>query len=228
MTVSERLVPFGYSLHNLSLLTDGSVANFAMFWSTATPRTSENQNDFPIKLRNPRIYSSQLTQYNSVPKTHSMQGKINNWVYLNKRVLPKLGIQLSDETINNLVKADRNTMIGFFDMMFNALQKVTNGQIVLPVANEEEKQVSKIEDVLSRSELVMDPKSATVVKQSINLSRTAKDQNEYTQKLSYNKYESPSRLNYRQNECQKCAIYEKKIRLLEEEIDFLRKKITEK
>lgn len=47
-----------------------------------------------------------------------------NWVYLNKRVFPRLGVTLSDQTINSLVRGDRNTLISFFDMLFNALAGV--------------------------------------------------------------------------------------------------------
>lgn len=124
MTVSERLVPFGYSLQNVGQLTDGSVANQVIFWETARPRGPESQDDCPIRLRSPRLYTSQLTQWNSVPRTHSLEGKVANWVYLNRRVFPRLGISLSDQTINSLVRGDRNTLISFFDMLFNALAAI--------------------------------------------------------------------------------------------------------
>ena len=95
-----------------------------IFWETAHPRGPENQDDCPIRLRSPRLYSSQLTQWNSVPRTHSVEGKVANWVYLNRRVFPRLGVTLSDQTINSLVRGDRNTLISFFDMLFNALEAV--------------------------------------------------------------------------------------------------------
>lgn len=216
-----------------------------IFWETARPRGPENQDDCPIRLRSPRLYSSQLTQWNSVPRTHSVEGKVANWVYLNRRVFPRLGVTLSDQTINSLVRGDRNTLISFFDMLFNALEAVRAASGLQSAAQNATAapdlvqttdpctKRSRLDAILAKSDLTMDPATGQLTQRAAPPQRTARGQAEYASRLASGVSgtsgpDPRSGVRYRPVECERCALLEKKVRLLEEENEFLRKKLAEK
>ena len=231
MSVSERLVPFGYSLQSPLQLSDGYVANYVVYWSSAAPRGPEAQDDMPIRLRNHRLYTSALTHANAVPRASSLQGKLDNWAFLNAKVFPRLGIELKAETIQNLVKGDRNTLVAFFDMLFNAIdaakregfKRAEESQAAGTNSREE-----RLASILAKSDLVMNPKTTKLEPRRPLLAKTAREQREYAERLSSLHRDIGRETRFESHECEKCRLYEKKIRCLEEENAFLRQKLAER
>lgn len=67
-------------------------------------------------------YKPKLVQLHNYPAANSYTKKINNWSTLNKKVLGKLGLQLSNEQIADIVNSVPNAIEIFLYRVFKCME----------------------------------------------------------------------------------------------------------
>ena len=133
----------------------------------------------------------------------------------------KLDLQIDQETMNHLIQGNKHIFLKFMDILFNALDK-----FIQMGPSEQKMQITelhnlKIQQILSQYTIT------DRAKETENLNQLTKsEQNEYALQLS--QPIQKSQFKFVKGQCQSCQMYQQKIKLLEGEIELLKKQLDKK